>query len=107
MKGFVETVQVPKHEDKEELLKYAYDSLDDVGKEDIKYLIPAVINALHLFNDGNGRSSRILYQLLETYGSNEEFKNKLKISLGEYGRYDSPDISPELDMVGNGKKLIF
>lgn len=96
LKGFVDSVNVPKHEDKEDLLKYAYDHLEEVEKDDIKYLMPAVINAVHFFNDGNGRTSRVMYHLFEKHSSEEEFEKELKLALGEDGRWDTPDINPGL-----------
>src|SRR4030042_6451575 len=92
--GFVENALVPKHEDKEELLKYAFEFLKDIKKEDWKYLMQAVINAVHLFKDGNGRTSRTIYQLFKNYGSKEQFQTELRKALGGLGRYDTPDISP-------------
>jgi hypothetical protein len=94
--GFVDTVLVPKHEDKETLLKYVYDNLEKVKKGEEKYLIPVVINALHFFNDGNGRTSRVMYQLLEKHDSKEKFEREMKLALGEDGRWDCPDVSPGL-----------
>lgn len=88
--------QVPKHEDKEILLEYAYNSLDKVNKEDLKYLIPGLINAIHFFADGNGRTSRTLYQLLSGYASKGDFQENLKTSLGEAGRTKSVDVDPSL-----------
>jgi hypothetical protein len=86
---------VPDHKDKIEILKYAYDNLEKVDKDDLKYLLPAVINAVHLFKDGNGRTSRIIHQLLEKYSSKTDFEHNMKIGLGNYGRQDSLDINPE------------
>lgn len=90
----VDTVFVPKHEDKEFLLKYAYDNLEKIKEGEEKYLISVVINAVHFFNDGNGRTSRIMYQLMEKHNSKEEFKSKIKLALGKDGRWDCPDVSP-------------
>lgn len=96
LSGFIENALVPRHEDKTELLKYAYDNIEKINKDEIKYLIPAVINAVHLSSDGNGRTSRIIYQLLERHASKSDFERSLKLSLGQHGRYDSPDINPGL-----------
>jgi hypothetical protein len=96
LSGFIENALIPRHDDKAELLKYAYGNIEKINKDEIKYLIPAVINAVHLFSDGNGRTSRIIYQLLERYASKADFERSLKLSLGQHGRYDSPDINPGL-----------
>lgn len=94
--GFVSGEIVPRHSDKEELLKYAYDTIPEIEKNDVKYLIPAMINAVHLFVDGNGRTSRILHQLLARHGSEKDFLDKVKTALGELGRYETPDINPAI-----------
>lgn len=99
-------VQVPKHEDKEDILKYAYDSLDKVRNEDLKFLIPALINAIHFFADGNGRTSRTINQLLSGHASKEDFQNELKTSLGKYGRLDSIDADPDLIHDDIQKKIL-
>jgi hypothetical protein len=96
LSGLFDTALVPDHKDKIEILKYAYDNLEKINEEDLKYLVPAVINAVHLFKDGNGRTSRIIYQLLEKYSSKTDFEHNMKMGLGNYGRQDSPDINPGL-----------
>ena len=99
-------VKVPRHEDKESLLKYAYDNLGNVAQADAKYMIPAVINATHLFADGNGRTSRVMFQLMNEYTSEEAFSKNLELSLGEYGRLNSPDINPEIVSVEINKYIL-
>ena len=94
--GFLEQDFVPKHSDKEELLRHAYDSISDIKKTDIKYMISAVVNSVHLFADGNGRTSRILHQLLSEHASEEEFLSETQKALGKYGRFESADINTEL-----------
>src|SRR3989344_8894648 len=96
LSGFIGGALVPKHSDKEELLKYAYESIPNIKKEDVKYLLPAMVNAVHLFADGNGRTSRILHQLLSEHASEEEFLSETQKALGKYGRFESADINTEL-----------
>lgn len=96
LSGFIRDVAVLKHEDKEDVLKYLYDSLEKIDKDDLKYAIPVIINALHLYSDGNGRTSRVFYQLLNSHSSEEQLFDELKKALGKDGRYDTPDISPGL-----------
>jgi len=96
LSGLFDAALVPDHKDKIEILKHAYDNLEKVEKDDLKYLLPAVINAVHLFKDGNGRTSRIIYQLLGKYSSKTDFEQNMKIGLGKYGRQDSLDINPGL-----------
>lgn len=59
-------------------------------------MIPAVINALHFFEDGNGRTSRIVHLLLRGFETKDEFMTEARKALGEYGRFDSYDINPGL-----------
>ncbi len=96
IKGFVDTVYVPRQEDKEGLLRYAYDSAADVNTEDLKYMLPAVVNAVHLFVDGNGRTSRVLHLLLREYESEDELFHEMRKALNEDGRHESFDINPGL-----------
>lgn len=97
LEGFVDSASVPDHRDKVPLLKHAYESIPNLADpEDVSYMIPLIINAVHLFEDGNGRSSRILHLLLRAYNSKEEFNEELKKAIGKNGRYESYNISPGL-----------
>lgn len=54
--GFVGDAQVPRPEDKEPLLKMAYEAVGHMKHEsDERYMLPAVVNAVHRYADGNGR----------------------------------------------------
>jgi hypothetical protein len=90
-----ETVLPPQYEDKEELLKFAFESAEKLNNVDKAYLMSVVINSLHMFNDGNGRVSRII-NLLLTAESKESFDQDLEKALGADGRYDAYDINPRL-----------
>jgi len=94
LEGF-DPALVPKQEDKEGLLKEAYQAVGNIQGGDEEYLLPAVVNAVHLFADGNGRTSRVLHTLLQSK-SEEEFTKKLQTSVSDSGRYDTADISPAL-----------
>ncbi len=96
VEGWVDTYKPPRHEDKESLLEKAYDSVEEVETGDEKYLIPAVINAVHLFLDGNGRTARLLYQLLERHKSKEEFLAVVEKAMQKDGRYETFNINPGL-----------
>lgn len=91
----------PQHEDKEELLHEMFDDIEKMNQngrsmQDIALLTSASINAIHLFNDGNGRTSRLLYVLLkDDYTNSEEENGHLTEVLGEDGR-DIVDINPGL-----------
>lgn len=91
----------PVYEDKDELLKEMFVNIQSMSSEggkleDMALLAGASINAIHPFNDGNGRTSRLLYTLLaNNYNSSEEQKMYIKQILGEEGR-DIVDINPGL-----------
>jgi Fic family protein len=92
----------PAYEDKPELLEKVLSVakvMNRSGKsfEEIAFVISATINAVHPFNDGNGRTSRIVYQLL-TKGFSEENKKELQAVLLEFGR-GAVDINPGLIQV--------
>jgi len=94
--GFLgETVLPPRQEDKEVLLQLAFDSANTLSVEDNSYMLPAVINELHLFNDANGRVSRTLH-LLMSCKDKDTFEMELRKALSVDGRYDAPDINPNL-----------
>ncbi|MFH1089546.1 MAG: Fic family protein [Candidatus Uhrbacteria bacterium] len=100
--GFSNELIPPAYEDKPELLEKVLSTakaMSRAGKsfEDIALVISAAINAVHPFNDGNGRTSRIVYQLL-TKGFSEENKKELQAVLLEFGR-DTVDINPGLIQV--------
>jgi len=90
-----ETILPPKAENKEELLNLAFNFSEDLDTQDNSYMIPAVINSLHMFNDGNGRTSRILHLLLNSKDK-ETFNLSLRKALVEDGRFYSYDINPSL-----------
>lgn len=90
-----ELVLPPKAGDKEPLLEFAFDCAKDMDIKDDAYMIPAVINALHMFNDGNGRVSRLMHLLLISE-SKEIFNEQIRLALGADGRFDTPDINPGL-----------
>lgn len=96
LKGFMSEAFPPRDEDKEKLLEYSYNKISSVkNKGDEAYMLSSIINAVHLFEDGNGRTSRILYTLLSS-PSKEESQNQLRLALSTYGRYDTLDINPGL-----------
>lgn len=94
IKSFVETVNTPRQEDKEMLLKHAFEAASRIPKEDLKYMLPAIVNAVHLFMDGNGRTSRVLHLLLRDYPSETECLAEIRKSLGEFGRHESFNVNP-------------
>lgn len=105
--GFLGTDTLfPKFEDKDDLLRYAYDSLIITNRDDLKYSLPAIINAIHYFEDGNGRTSRTMHQLLENHSTNQEMLDSLGKALGEEGRFETPDINPGL-IITEIQKIIF
>lgn len=97
--GFIEEHIPPRQEDKEELLKHAFDEAKRMSKEgrsveDVAILIAASINEIHPYADANGRTSRFIYTVL-TEGFNEKAKETIKNILGELGR-EVLDINPSI-----------
>ncbi len=88
------TVLHPQQEDKKEILKLAFDSTKKIGQEDVSYMLPVVVNSLHIFRDANGRVSRTLHLLLDS-PNKEAFYASLEKALGIDGRFDTPDINPD------------
>jgi len=85
-------------EDKPELLTEVLLATKRMNSEkkdlkDIAVLISSCIGAIHPYIDGNGRSSRFVYQILTENISEEDKKEKLKKLLSDSGR-DIIDVSP-------------
>lgn len=77
----------PRHEDKKEIILKSWDAaqrMNAAGRdlEDIGMLLGSMLVETHPFADGNGRTSRLVYQLAKE-GFSEE---KLKAILSEEGR---------------------
>jgi len=86
---------VPKQEDKEELLHKAFSArLYLKYPEDIAYILPCIITAVHTFADGNGRTIHVMYLLLAKDSSPEVIDDDLRTALDKNGRSDSFDINP-------------
>lgn len=81
-------------EDKVEVLKKAYGVIGLIDKKDVSYMIPLVINAVHLFGDGNGRTSRLFHVLLRDFNTEEDFKKYLEVAVGADGRDETVDSDP-------------
>ncbi len=90
-----EKVIMPRHEDKEELLEYAFDSAHNIKREDAAYMLPLILNAVHPFNDGNGRTARVLHLLLSEK-TEEKFTQSAEKALSADGRFDSLDLTPAI-----------
>lgn len=82
----------PREDDKEELVEEMFSLAQRMEAEgadlkDIALLMSSGINAIHAFEDGNGRTGRLLNYLLTTdYKESEEQVDYLKKLLGENGR---------------------
>ncbi len=95
LEGFSGEAVVPRQEDKEILLAKSFNARTKLQyPDDDAYMLPAILTAVHPFLDGNGRTSRVLHSLLTQYPSEEDFELALRSTLGEDGRFDSPDINP-------------
>jgi len=88
----IETQYPPRFEDKECLFKEMFDLVQAMNAnsqdlKDIALLVSTGINAIHAFNDGNGRTSRLSYFLLsENYSANGDQIDYIKKILGDKGR---------------------
>lgn len=85
--------RLPLQHDKEDLLLQTYEALPDIQKEDLQYFIPLMITGIHLFNDGNGRTSRVFHVLLKNLISKEDFYFELNKALDINGRNNTMDIN--------------
>lgn len=105
LSGFDEA-QVPNHNDKEKILKEVFDVIDKVKREELPFLIPAAVNAVHLFADGNGRTSRVLHLLLTKFDNPEDFLKGLESAVGIDGRYETKNINPGIVRVDIEKIIL-
>jgi len=97
LKGFVANAYPPNFKDKRELLEKTLLTAQKMnnGKrslQDIALLLSSMINEIHAFGDGNGRTSRLVYHIIAE--SNDTLdKNKIVELLSSDGRYEI-DIDP-------------
>lgn len=77
------------------MLKLGFESTKKINPESAAYLLPVLVNSLHMFKDANGRVSRTLHLLLNSENKTS-FENNLRKALDENGRYDAPDLDPAL-----------
>lgn len=98
--GYVDNEDIPpKFEDKEGLLLETFQAIKRMNNgeapfENVAILLGACINAIHLFNDANGRTSRLAYSLVKDgYRGTQEDNEHINAILGKYGR-QIIDINP-------------
>jgi len=97
LKGAVDETQVPLHADKRDILRTAFDAaLKLKNRDDVAFLLPVIVNAIHMYADGNGRTSRALHLLLRQFPSNTAFEEELTKAVGEDGRYESFNLDPDI-----------
>lgn len=89
----------PRQEDKPELLIEVLASAKEMSRDgkslkDIALLVSSSLNAIHPYLDANGRTSRLIHELL-TKNFSDEAKAELQGVLGKDGR-DKLDIDPGL-----------
>lgn len=103
LEGIIGKEVPPPFEQKEPLLKKAFEAAkrmeqDGRGLEDIAILISAGVNAIHPYNDGNGRTSRVIYTIL-TENFDPKNSDDLEKVLGRYGRMEV-DVNPGILLAG-------
>jgi hypothetical protein len=89
----------PRYQEKEVLLSEVFQGMQEMlhegrSLEDIAILLGASINEIHLFQDANGRTSRLIYTLISN-GFSDHGKDSLKKVLQDDGRR-VVDIDPSL-----------
>ncbi len=99
----------PRTEEKPELLKYAFNRSKELeSPEDVGLVIGYAITAIHIFGDGNGRTSRLIYDLLSTnYTGSDSNKEFLRKALAEEGRFDTPNLDPTELLIETCEKMIY
>ncbi len=102
----------PEPEDKESILEASLEAAKSIlnsrenteeALRDVSLLFGGVVNYVHLFNDGNGRTSRIAGLLVrEGYDGSENARGRLRAVMGTSGDVvlqNNPfDLTPWLDM---------
>lgn len=83
--------------DKPRLLEFAFNNAKTLeDPRDIGLVTAASINAIHVFSDGNGRTSRLIYDLFNyNYTGSERDKQFLLAALDEEGRSVTPDVNTQ------------
>jgi len=97
--SLIETIMPPNFKDKPELFMETLSAAKEMNNqgrslEDIAILFSSLINAVHGFNDGNGRTSRLVYSLF-TKNFEGRDKEEIKKTLLEDGRMEI-NINPGL-----------
>jgi hypothetical protein len=93
--------ELPRQEDKEELLHELFNCVQKMARnnmsmKDIAIEMGVGINAIHAFEDGNGRTSRLFnFILAEDYQGSEEQNKFLQKLLGDKGRLQL-NLNPQL-----------
>lgn len=78
---------------KEDLLKYAFESAKFLSRKEASYMLPVLVNTIHYFADGNGRTTRLLHTLLSEHENKDEFMDLAEKRLSG-DSIDSLDIKP-------------
>lgn len=107
--GFAETVLFPPIEKKALLLDVLHSTMKrmaDAGSEleDIATLVSSALVAIHPFGDGNGRTSRLIHEMI-AHGTQEGWRERLKELLSEDGR-DLHDTAPPVKLTHQLKDLV-
>ena len=99
---------MPLSRDKPMLLKYAFERIRELDDpRDIGLCLAMALTAIHVFGDGNGRTSRLVYDLMNyNYAGSKRDDNFLRTAMGDEGRFVTPDADPTHPLRGATFSLI-
>lgn len=80
----------PRSEDKEELLKKSFEAAKSLSAKDAGLLLYLSLQAIHPFVDGNGRTGRLMYLLLERKNASQPIDKKEIVDFLEHDEDSGP-----------------
>jgi hypothetical protein len=109
LQGFAETILFPRAKDKPRLLAQLHSAMermveDNRNLNDVATLVSTGLVAIHPFGDGNGRTSRFVYEII-AHGTRDGWQDRVKELLSEDGRWVR-DTAPPPSVTNSIKKLV-